>query len=110
MKKKEFCFNSKLVKGIKGYHSVFDGLKRISDITYGVLSTDKTFHFHIVNLSDTSIPEASICKMLGNIPSEQLPDIHQFKINKEVRMFGFLHSGIFYLLLLDANHRAYKRR
>jgi hypothetical protein len=114
LEKKEFCFNSTHISPVKEYHKLLDGLKKLSDFTYDQLSTDKSFHFHEVNFSDITFKESDFAKCLikdiSKIDMDQLPTVYQFKVFEEARIFGFIAKSIFYLVFLDRNHNAYKRK
>lgn len=106
----EFCFDTNLLDGVKEYRRIFDGLKRISTLTYEQISRDRGFHFHEVDFSDTSISESAFKKCIGNSKEHDCPTVYQFKIFEEARILGFMYMGIFYLVMFDRNHRAYKRK
>jgi len=113
LKKGEFCFDSVKVDGAKDYVALFKGLKRISDITYDILSKDRRFHFHQVDFDDVSIKESSFIKCISINPAkidpEQIPTLYQVKVFRESRVMGFFYSKIFHLVFFDVNHDGYAR-
>jgi hypothetical protein len=109
-----FCFNSSLMKGQKEYVRLLEGFKKVSDKTYNTLSIDNTYHFHAVDFKDITITQSDFLKCLvkdtSKIDVNNAPTVYQFKLFQEARVFGFIYSGIFYLVFLDRNHDAYKRK
>lgn len=110
LKKSELCFNSTLIK-TKNYHSFFDKLKRISNLTYDDLSKDVSFKFHSVDFAKINIGDYKKCltNNTSSITDENLPTLYQFKLFEEARACGFLYKGVFYLVWFDRNHEIYPR-
>lgn len=110
----DFCFNSKLMAGVKDYHKIFSNLKSISRKSYNELSKGYSFHFHEVDFSDISFSKSDFVKSIvadqNKTDKNFCPTVYQFKIFEEARIFGFIHKTIFYLVFFDRNHNAYKRK
>lgn len=110
----DFCFNSNLLNGQKDFHRLFQGLKNISNKSYDELSTNYAYHFHEVDFSDISIPQSTFIKCLvpdmSKVDCDHCPTVYQFKLFEEARVFGFISKMVFYLVLIDRNHKAYARK
>jgi hypothetical protein len=72
----------------------------------------KTYHWHEVRWEDITLKESDFQKCLTpNINDNiQTPTVYQFDVFEEARIMGFIHNGIFYVVWLDRNHKAYKRK
>lgn len=107
MNQSEFCFNGSFL-GRPDFIKLLDGLKRISAETFSSLNANYQFHFHEVKWSDVSVKESEFRKCIGDKNSEITP--YQFKVFEEARVIGFVYQGIFYLVMYDRGHNAYKRK
>lgn len=103
----ELCFDGKLL-GRKDYTDLLKGLKRISVETYDSLNNNRMFHFHPIDWSDTSVLESDFNKCIGSDTGDITP--YQFKVFREARVIGFVYQGVFYLVMYDRGHNAYKRK
>lgn len=105
-----FSFCGQLL-GASDYRKLMKGLKRISSISYDDLSRDNRFHFHDVDWDDVTVKESDFNKCIYGKPDRQ-GDItpYQFKVYEEARLIGFIYSGVFYLVMFDRGHNAYKRK
>ena len=106
----EFSFSGDLL-GASDYRKLMKGLKRISKNTYEILNREQQFHFHEVRWQDVNVKEADFNKCVYGI-AESNGDLtpYQVKVFEEARLIGFLYRGVFYLVMFDRRHRAYKRR
>lgn len=110
----DFCFDSIKIDGRKDYIALIKGFKRISDITYDILSKSHQFHFHEVDFDVVTIKQSDFVKCIALNPDkvdlEQIPTLYQVKVFRESRVMGFIYSKIFHLVFFDVNHDAYKRK
>ncbi|RFS22650.1 hypothetical protein DVR12_12705 [Chitinophaga silvatica] len=89
-------------------------LKTISGKTYDELSRDSSFHFHNVDLKDTTISESEFIKCIvsdySKVSVDNIPVIYQFKAFDKARIFGFIYKSVFYFVFFDRNHKGYQRK
>ena len=110
--KNEFGFMGTLL-GSKDYKNLLKSLKDISKHTYGQLSKEHCFHFHEIDWNDVSVQSSAFYKCIyGEFYNGTETDItpYQFKSYQEARVIGFLYKGVFYLVMFDRGHNAYKRK
>ena len=106
----EYSFTGDLI-GSSDYRKLLKGLKRVSQNTYTVLNHDKQFHFHDVKWHDVSVKESDFNKCIygkGEGDGDLTP--YQVKLFEEARLIGFLYCGVFYMVMLDRGHNAYKQK
>lgn len=106
----EFSFCGKLL-GTSDYKKLLINLRRISQNTYYTLSHDSQFHFHDIEWSDVTVKESDFNKCIFG-ENEGSGDItpYQIKVYEEARLIGFIYRGVFYLVMFDRGHNAYKRK
>lgn len=109
MKGGSFCFNSNNL-GRNSYIDLIKGLKEVSKYTYEELNINHTYHFHDMEFDDISIRKADFYKcILGSYSDEDYITPYQFKTINKSRVVGFLYKGVFYIVMCDSRHQAYKR-
>lgn len=97
---------------------LLDGLRRISQVTYGELLRQRTWRFHTVDLesSKVSLNQDDFLKVLApsgrGMNEDDLPTLYQFDLQfiREARAVGFLYFGVFYLVWYDRYHKLYPRK
>lgn len=106
----KYSFCSELL-GFKDYKKVLHGLKKLSSYSYQTLNQEYMFHFHDIKWNEVDILESDFNKCIYG-KSDSKGDItpYQFKIYEEARIIGFIYRGVFYLVLFDRGHNAYKRQ
>lgn len=105
-----FCFNGKTL-GRKDYIKLIKALKDVSLYTYETMNKEQRFHFHDINWNDVTISESDFYKCIyEEYHGEKDITPYQFKVYGEARIIGFLYRGVFYLVMFDRGHRAYKRK
>lgn len=110
MKNGFFCFNGKTL-GRKDYVKLIKSLKEVSQYTYEAMNKEYRFHFHDIDWNDVTVSESDFYKCIyGEYHREKDITPYQFKIYEEARIIGFLYRGVFYLVMFDRGHRAYKRK
>ena len=105
----EFSFTGAL--GAADYKKLMKGLKRLSQNTYETLNREAQFHFHDVKWQDVTVKESDFNKCIygsGEKKGDLTP--YQVKVFEEARLIGFLYVGVFYLVMFDRGHNAYKRK
>lgn len=106
----DFCFDGKLL-GRDDYVKLMKSLKSISSYTYEMLDKEYRFHFHEIDREDVTISKSDFYKCISkNCKGEENIDAYQFKVYEEARIIGFLYMGVFYLVMFDRGHNAYKRK
>lgn len=108
--KSAFSFTGDLM-GASDYRKLMKGMKRVSQNSYDVLNREKQFHFHDVRWQDVSVKESDFNKCIygeGESDGDLTP--YQVKVFEEARLIGFIYCGVFYLVMLDRGHNAYKRK
>lgn len=105
-----FAFDSKTL-GANDYKKLIKGLKDISTHSYSVINQEYRFHFHEVKWEDVAVSESDFYKCIYGV-NTQKRDVkpYQFKVFEEARIIGFVYRGVFYLVLFDRGHNAYKRK
>lgn len=105
-----YSFTGELI-GAPDYRKLMKNLKRLSGNTYEILSKGKQFHFHDIRWQDVSAKEADFNKCIYGT-GENTGDLtaYQIKVFEEARLIGFLYKGVFYMVMFDRKHRAYKRK
>lgn len=103
-----FCFNSEKL-GRSSYIDLIKGLKEVSAYTYEELNANHTYHFHDMEFDDISIRKSDFYKcILGSYSDEDYITPYQFKTVNKSRVVGFLYKGVFYIVMCDRDHEAYK--
>jgi hypothetical protein len=110
----DLCFNSKSLE-IKDYVGLFEGLKKISNITYEKMKVNPAFRFHQIDFDakNVSLSRSKFKQILS--PKEdllsdgELPTLYQFDLQyvQKARVAGFLYKGVFYLVFYDRDHLIY---
>ena len=104
------CFDGKLL-GRDDYVKLMKSLKNISSYTYETIDKEYRFHFHAIDWDDVTISKSDFQKCISrDIKSEEEIEAYQFKAYEEARIIGFLYKGVFYLVMFDRGHNAYKRK
>jgi hypothetical protein len=105
----DFCFDGKLISR-KDLIKLIKSMKDISTYSYETLNKEYRFHFHEVNWNNVTLPESSFYKCIyGDKDVERTITPYQFKVYDKARVIGFIYKGVFYLVMFDRNHKAYKR-
>lgn len=106
-----FCFNGTSL-GRKEYLSLLTGLQSVSSHTYKTLNSEYRFHFHEVKWDEVEFSASDFHKCIYGEGYNGETDItpYQFKVFGIARVIGFLYRGVFYLILFDVGHNAYKRK
>lgn len=106
----DYSFTGELL-GAPDYRKLMKNLKRLSANTYEILSKEKQFHFHDIRWQDVSAKETDFNKCIYGT-RENKGDLtpYQIKVYEEARLIGFLYKGVFYMVMFDRKHRAYKRK
>ncbi len=106
----EFSFAGNIL-GTGDYRKLMKGLKRLSSCTYDFLNRNPQFHFHDVDWNDVTVKESDFNKcVFGSNDNDGDLTPYQVKVFEEARLIGFLYKGVFYLVLFDRGHNAYKRK
>lgn len=104
-----FCFNSEKL-GRSSYIDLIKGLKEVSAYTYEELNASHKYHFHDMQFDDISIRKSDFYKrILGSYSDEDYITPYQFKTVNKSRVVGFLYKGVFYIVMCDSDHEAYKQ-
>lgn len=108
---KKFGFAGKLL-GNKDYKKLLKALKDISRHPYKVLNREDRFHFHDIKWEDVTLSKSDFYKCIYEERYNDDDDItpYQFKVYEEARVIGFVYRGVFYLVMFDRGHNAYKRK
>lgn len=108
---KTFGFTGKLL-GNKDYKKLLKALKKISKLPYRVLNQEYQYHFHDIKWEDVSLSKSDFYKCIYEEQYNGEDDItpYQFKVYEEARIIGFVYRGVFYLVMFDRGHNAYKRK
>lgn len=110
MKNGNFCFNGKTL-GRNDYVKLIKSLKQVSSCTYNVMNKEDRFHFHDIDWKDVDISQSDFYKCIyENYNGENDITAYQFKVYEEARIIGFIYRGVFYLVMFDRGHNAYKRK
>lgn len=110
LNKSNFCFDGKLL-GREDYVKLMKSLKNISSYTYEMIDKEYRFHFHEIDWDDVTVSKSDFYKCISkNHKSEEEIEVYQFKVYEEARIIGFLYMGVFYLVMFDRGHNAYKRK
>ena len=110
MKNSNVCLNNKNITS-KDFHKVFDSFKKYSKTTYLEMSQQEVFHWHEVKWGEVTFREVDFLRCLTpKITDVETPTVYQFDLFAEARIMGFIHHGIFYVVWLDRNHKAYDRQ
>ncbi|MFR7821849.1 MAG: hypothetical protein ACLU30_00485 [Odoribacter splanchnicus] len=87
------------------------GLRSISEHTYEYMNRENRFHFHEIKWEDVTVKKSDFYKCISRKEnSDEEICAYQFKVFEEARIIGFLYKGIFYLVMFDRGHNAYKRK
>ena len=111
------CFNSAKLD-TKDYIGFFEGLKKISSISYNDLKVNPIYRFHSIDFYDkrVSISLKEFKNILTNkdelLKDEEMPTLYQFDLQfvREARACGFLCKGVFYLVWYDRHHSIYPQK
>lgn len=108
---KTFGFTGKLL-GYNDYKKLLKSLKKISTYTYKVLNEEYNFHFHEIKWEDVTLPKSDFYKCIYGDKYNNEDDItpYQFKVYDKARIIGFVYRGVFYMVMFDKGHNAYKRK
>lgn len=110
LNKSDFCFDGKLL-GREDYVKLIKSLKNISSYTYEMIDKEYRFHFHEIDWDDVTVSKSDFYKCISrNNNNKEEIEVYQFKVYEEARIIGFLYMGIFYLVMFDRGHNAYKRK
>lgn len=111
LKKSIFCFDGTNL-GRKEYLNLIKGLQSVSQFTYHQLNANYRFHFHEIKWEDVTFSASDFHKCIYGNRYKGEEDItpYQFKIFGKARIVGFLYKGVFYLIMFDIGHNAYKRQ
>ena len=109
-----FCFNSENL-GVRDYAKLIKAFKDISSQTYETMNREHRFHFHEIQWGEVEASKADFIKCIYQNKKEYLSEedditASQFKVYEEARIIGFIYQGIFYLVMFDRGHNAYKRK
>jgi hypothetical protein len=106
----EYSFSGNYL-GSSDYRKLVKSLKELSKYSYETLNNNYQFHFHEINWSDVDISITDFYRCIGiEYKGVDYLDAYQFKVYEEARVLGFLYKGVFYLVMFDRNHLAYKRQ
>lgn len=111
LRKSVFCFNGTTL-GRKDYQNLITGLQSVSTFTYNELNSEHCFHFHEIKWADVEFSASEFHKCIYGQQYNGEVDItpYQLKVFGKARIIGFLYKGVFYLILFDVGHNAYKRK
>ena len=110
LNKGEFCFDGELL-GRYDYIKMMKGLRSISEHTYEYMNRENRFHFHEIKWEDVTVKKSDFYKCISRKEnSDEEICAYQFKVFEEARIIGFLYKGVFYLVMFDRGHNAYKRK
>jgi hypothetical protein len=110
----DLCFNSERLD-VKDYVGLFEGLKKLSLISYNELKVVPAYRFHSINFDEhkVSISKKDFKRILTQkeelLKDEELPTLYQldFQYHQKARACGFLYKGVFYLVWYDRHHQIY---
>ena len=110
----EFCFNSSDL-GLRDYQKLMKSFKELSLQTYEVMNREHRYHFHDIDWNDVTVSKSDFMKCIyKGVKRDAYDDeditAYQFKVYEEARIVGFIYKGIFYLVMFDRGHNAYKRK
>ena len=108
------CFNCDNIAK-KTYHKFFERLKNISRFYFKeLIEAGRTIRFHGIDFKDERVKitvrdfREALTSRLETLDDENTPELYQFSIGGEKRIFGFLGKlGIFYLVWFDHSHSIY---
>lgn len=108
------CFNCDNIAQ-KTYHKFFERLKNISGVYFKeLIEAGRTLRFHHVNFNDKRVKikvsdfREALTPKPETLDDENTPELYQFSIGGEKRIFGFLiKQGIFYLVWFEIEHSIY---
>lgn len=112
----KFSLDSKYIRGIRDYHKLIKALRDKSNLTYGSMDADKNKHFHDIEWKDVKIKESEFKKCISSQIPGKKEDVeidvtpYQFKAYEGARIIGFIYKTVFYVVMLDREHNAYKRK
>jgi len=114
LRKTNKCFNCDGIDQ-KTYHHFFKRLRSISSVYFKELTTGgRAIRFHHVDFSDKRVKitvndfREALTSRLETLGDENTPELYQFSIGGEKRIFGFLGNwGIFYFVWFDHDHSIY---
>lgn len=83
----------------------------IIPLTYGAIDGNKNKHFHDIEWKDVDIKESDFKKCISSLHPENIDvTAYQFKAFQEARVIGFIYKTVFYIVMFDRGHNAYKRK
>ena len=108
------CFNCDNITQ-KTYHKFFERLKNISRVYFKeLIEGGSAIRFHNVDFNDERVKimvsdfREALTPKSQSLDDENTPELYQFSIGGEKRIFGFLGKlGIFYLVWFDHSHSIY---
>jgi len=114
LRKSDKCFNCGDIAQ-KTYHKFFERLKNISRVYFKeLIEGGSAIRFHNVDFNDERVKimvsdfRGALTSKLETLDDENTPELYQFSIGGEKRIFGFLGKlGIFYLVWFDHSHSIY---
>ena len=86
--------------------------KLLSKLPYKTLNQEYQYHFHDIKWEDVDLSKSDFYKCIYEDKYNGEDDItpYQFKVYEEARVIGFVYRGVFYLVMFDRGHNAYKRK
>lgn len=111
----KFSLNSRHM-GAHDYHKLIEDLRDKSNLTYDAINGGKNEHFHQIKWEDVDIKESDFKKCISSQIPGKKEDLeidvtpYQFKTFQEARLIGFIYKTVFYVVMLDRGHNAYKRK
>lgn len=112
LRKSNKCFNCESITK-KTYYKFFKRLRDISSVYYKeLIEGGSAIRFHLIDFNNVKITVNDFRGALTSRPEtlddENTPELYQFSIGGEKRIFGFLGKlGIFYLVWFDHSHSIY---
>ncbi len=108
------CFNCDNITQ-KTYHKFFERLKNISRVYFKeLMEAGRTVRFHRVDFNEKRVKitvsdfREALTPKPETLDDENTPELYQFSIGREKRIFGFLiKQGIFYLVWFEIEHSIY---
>jgi len=114
LRKTNKCFNCDDIAQ-KTYHKFFKRLKNISRVYFReLIEGGSAIRFHHIDFNDERVKimvsdfREALTPKSQSLDDENTPELYQFSIGGEKRIFGFLGKlGIFYLVWFDHSHSIY---
>lgn len=106
----KFSLDSNYISS-RDYHKLIEALRDVSNLTYGAIDGNKNKHFHDIEWKDVDIKESDFKKCISSLHPENIDvTAYQFKAFQEARVIGFIYKTVFYIVMFDRGHNAYKRK